>query len=63
MSRTDAWYKTEEIAPLARALPIVSKFKFVRYAHIKKKLALYVPRFNSGGPRKSGVSHFRIAKS
>ena len=29
---------------------------------LKKKLALYVPRFNSDGPRKSEVSHFQIAK-
>ena len=42
---------------------MVSKFKFVRYGHIKKKLALYVPRFNFDGPRKTEVSHFQIAKS
>ena len=29
---------------------------------LKKKLAFYVPRFNSDGPRKSAVSHFQIAK-
>ena len=30
---------------------------------LKKKLALYVPRFNSDGPPKSGASDFQIAKS
>ena len=41
---------------------MVSKFKFVRYGHIKKKLALYMPRLNSDGPRKSRVSLFQKAK-
>ena len=29
---------------------------------VNKNLALYVPRFNSDGPRKSGEFHFQIAK-
>ena len=41
---------------------MVCKFKFVRYGHIKKKLGLYVSRFNYGGPQKSDVSDFQIAK-
>lgn len=41
---------------------MVSKFKFVCYGHIKKKIPLYVPQFNSDGPWKSAASHFQIAK-
>ena len=41
---------------------MVSKFKFVPNGHTKKKLALYVPRFNSDGPPKSGASDFQIAR-
>ena len=40
---------------LARDLPMVSKFKFVRYGHIRKKLVLYVPRLNSDGSRESPI--------
>ena len=47
---------------LTRDLPMVSKFKFVRYGHIKKKFSALVPRFNFDGPRKLEVSHFQIAK-
>ena len=35
---------------------MVSKFKFVRYGHIKKKIALYMPRFYSDVCPKSEVS-------
>ena len=42
---------------------MVSKFKFVRYGHIEKKLALYVPWFNSDGPLKSEVFHFKKISS
>ena len=38
---------------------MVCTFNFVRYGHIKKKLALFVPRFNSDGPLKSEVSQFK----
>ena len=44
---------------LATDLVMVWKYKFVCYGHIKKKLALYVPLFNSDGPLKSKVSHFK----
>ena len=43
---------------LVTDLPMVCKFKFVRYGHIKKKIVLFVPRFNCDGPLKSEVSHF-----
>ena len=38
------------LTDLMTDLPMVCKFKFVLYGHIKKKLALYVSRFNYGGP-------------
>ena len=38
------------LTDLMTDLPMVCKFKFVLYGHIKKKLALYAPRFNSDGP-------------
>ena len=40
-------------------LILVSKFKFASYSQVKK-IALYVPRFNSYSPPKSGVSDFQI---
>ena len=40
-------------------LPMVCKCKFVRYSQNNKELVLYVPRFNSDGPPKSGASNFQ----
>ena len=39
-------------------MQIVCKFRFVRYGHIKKNLALYVPRFNFDHPLKFEVTQF-----
>ena len=45
---------------LVTHLQLVCKLNFVRYSHInEKKLALYVPWFNSDGPLKSKVSHLK----
>ena len=38
---------------------MVCKFKFSVKVILKKYLALYVPRFNSDGPLKFEVSHFK----
>ena len=46
---------------LVTHLQLVCKLNFVRYSHInEKKLALYVPWFNSDGPLKSKVSNLKI---
>ena len=42
-------------------LILVSKFKFASYSQMKK-IALYVPRFNSYSPPKLGGSDFEIEK-
>ena len=40
---------------------MVCKFKFIRYGHRKKTVALHMPRINFGGPPKSKMSHFQIS--
>ena len=42
-------------------LILVSKFKFASYSQMKK-IAFYVPRFNSYSPLKLGGSDFEIEK-
>ena len=42
-------------------MPIVSKFNFVRYDHMKKKkLVLYVPGCHYDGPPNSKVFDFKL---